>query len=130
MSGMTNGSLSSRIDDALCGFAADNNCSEAVICMLTEQEEDDEKFEKYLALLRARLANYPRCFNQLSLASNKQGIEYYVIINYDYNTYKWVLALGLEKKDFRVDANRIYLRCAALPMKIIKVLEEKLNGGR
>lgn len=128
MSGMTNGSLSSRIDEALCGFAADDNCSEAIIFMLTEQEENDEKFEKYLALLRARLANYPRRFNQLSLASDKQGINYYVIINYDYKTYKWVLALGLEKKDYQINANKIYLRCSALPMKIIKILEEKLNG--
>lgn len=128
MSGMTNGSLSSRIDEALCSFAADDNCSEAIICMLTEQEEDDEKFEKYLALLRARLANYPHHFNQLSVANNKQGVGYYVITNYDYKTYKWVVALGLENTDYRIDANKIYLRCSALPMKIIKVLEERING--
>lgn len=120
--------MSAQIEDLLAGLAADPDCSESIIQMLAEQEEDVENFERFLHLIRVRVQNSPNRFNRLAIASDKQGMGYYVITNYDYKTYKWALSLGLPPEKIKVGANKIYLSASALPLKIIKSLEEKLEN--
>lgn len=122
--------MNTQTEEMMAGLAASMDCPESIIQMLAEQEEDTEMFKRYLSLLIARVANYPRRHNRLAIATDKQGLSYYVITNYDYATYKWAIGLELKSSDIKITANKIYLRASGLPLKIIKVLEGKLENER
>lgn len=119
--------MSTTTDDIMANLVADPDCPEGVANMLAEQEDNTEHLPKFLALLCARLPNYPKRFNRLTLAHNRYGEWFYVITNYDYKTYKWAKSLDIPKEYQKITPNKIYLRCAGLPLKILKALEAKLD---
>lgn len=114
-------------DELLSRVVADPDCPDVVANMLAVQEEDTELFHKYLSYIRARNSCYPARFNRLRLYVDKYGIQWYTITNYDYQTYKWAMSLGLEPDQLKVGASRLGFRCSALPLELIKKMEAKLD---